>query len=116
MGTQVTLDTDGGVNPNNTNLGEWLSYNINVQRNGDYTFTPRVAVNAAGAAFDIYVDNNKVGTVIQNQATGGLQNWVTGAPVQINLPEGQHSLKLQITASGMNINWFELSFLQGEAE
>ncbi|MED4224121.1 hypothetical protein [Neobacillus cucumis] len=36
--------------------------------------------------------------------------------VQIHLPEGQHSLKLQITASGMNINWFVLSFLQGEAE
>jgi beta-glucosidase-like glycosyl hydrolase len=116
IGAQACLDTDGGVNPTNTNVGEWLSYYIKVQTGGDYTFTPRVAANVANAAFDIYVDNNKVGTVVQDQATGGWQNWVTGAPVQIHLPQGQHTLKLQVTQSGMNINWFELSLLQGDAE
>jgi beta-glucosidase-like glycosyl hydrolase len=116
IGAEATKDTDGGANPTNTNQNEWLSYNINVERSGVYNFYPRVAVNTANAAFNIYVDNELVGTVIQDKATGGWQNWVTGTPVELKLPEGQHTLKLQFTASGMNLNWFEFEFLHGDGQ
>lgn len=116
IGEETCNDSDGGTNPTYTNANEWLSYNINVQRAGVYNFYPRVAVNAANAAFDIYVDNERVGSVVQTKATGGWQNWVTGSPVEISLPEGQHTIKLQFTVSGMNINWFEFEFLHGIAE
>lgn len=116
IGAEVCKDIDGGINPTNTNKNEWLSYNINVQRSGVYNFTPRVSVKSANAAFDIYVDNNLVGKVVQNQVTGGWQNWITDAPVQIHLPEGKHSIKLQFTQTGMNINWFEIGFLHRDTK
>ncbi|MFL0267734.1 glycoside hydrolase family 3 C-terminal domain-containing protein [Candidatus Clostridium radicumherbarum] len=116
IGEETCNDSDGGTNPTYTNTNEWMSFNVNVQRVGVYNFYPRVAVNAANAAFDIYVDDARVGSVVQKTATGGWQNWVTASPVQITLPEGQHTIKLQFTVSGMNINWFEFEFLHGVAE
>lgn len=113
IGAETCKDTNGGTNTTNTNANEWLSYNINVQRGGIYNFYPRISCNAANAAFDIYVDNELAGSFVQKTATGGWQNWVTAAPVEIKLPEGQHTLKIIFTATGMNVNWFEFEFLRG---
>jgi beta-glucosidase-like glycosyl hydrolase len=112
IGAEACQDSDGGTNPTYTNANEWLSYNINVQRGGIYNFYPRLACNTANAAFDIYVDNELAGSVVQKTSTGGWQSWTTASPAQIKLPEGQHTLRLQFTASGMNINWFEFEFVQ----
>lgn len=112
IGAETCEDIGGGINPTYTNKDEWLSYNINVQRSGTYNFYPRVACVAVNAAFDIYVDNELAGSLVQKTSTGGWQSWATASPVQIKLPEGQHTLKLKFTASGMNINWFEFEFVQ----
>jgi len=108
VGAELCQDEDGGINPTNLNANEWMLYKINVVKPGTYKFYPRVSANAVGASFDIYVDDEPVGSFTQTTATGGWQNWINGEPIKIKLPAGQHDLKLVFTKNGMRLNWFEL--------
>ncbi len=108
IGAEACTDTDGGTNPTYTAAGEWLAYRIQVQRGGSYNLYPRIAGQTNNCGFDIYVDDNWVGSFNQPTATGGWQNWVTAAPVAIRLSQGNHSLKLLFTGSSLNINWFQI--------
>jgi len=112
IGAELCNDADGGFNPTYTNAGQWLLYKVNVEKAGIYKFYPRIACNNAGAAFEIYVDDELVGSFIQTTATGGWQNWITGQPVEIQLPSGEHDLKIAITQNGMNVNWFEFQLVE----
>ena len=37
--------------------------------------------------------------------TGAYQNWVTQGPQQINLEAGEHTMRIEWTESGSNLNW-----------
>ena len=39
--------------------------------------------------------------------TGGWQNWVTFEN-NLSLPAGEHSLRLQVSQGGFNLNWFKV--------
>lgn len=106
---QGTGDSDGGLNPAFTNKGEWMSYRINVAKDGSYAFTPRTAGTMANAKFDIYVDGNNLATYTVAKASGDWQKWVTGAPISIPLTQGNHELKIAFDNVALNLNWFELA-------
>ena len=89
------------------NEQEWIEYNLQVERAGDYQVAVRLAA-FGGGSFDIYLDGQKVGTFQNTLNTGDWQSWQTAEPFTLSLPEGQHTLKLVITQSGMNLQW--LSF------
>ena len=90
------------------NTGEWASYNIDVKEDGDYQLKYRLA-SVGGGSFDIYLDNEKIGSFSNTVNTGGWQNFATSAAVSIPLTKGNHSLKFVVTGSGMNLRWFELT-------
>ena len=107
--SQACSDTDGGMNPSYTTNGEWLSYQVDVQKGGTYGFTPRVAGMNNNSGFDIYVDSTKVGSYNMPTKTADWQSWITGNPVEIQLPQGAHTLKVAFTDSSINLNYFDLT-------
>lgn len=107
IGAEGCQDEDGGQNPIYTDGGTWLSYNIDVDRSGWYSFIPRVSVNTDGAGLRVYIDDTEVCGYLKLQSTGGWQNWVTKDPSPLKLTEGTHTLKIVFAQSGMNVNWFE---------
>ena len=111
IGTQACEDVGGGLNPTYTEVGQWLEYDLAVADGGTYKLTSRVSVNAAGAAWSVLIDDGLIQTVTQPSSTGGWQNWYTNAPVEIQIPEGVHTMKILITATGLNFNWFELEYV-----
>jgi hypothetical protein len=103
---ELTKDADGFMDIGYTDIGDWLKYKVSVTENGTYTLTTRYAGTNAGK-FDVYLDDVKKGTVSTTN-TGGWQTWST-ATSSINLTAGEHILKLQVVASGFNLNWINFS-------
>ena len=91
------------------NDGEWVSYNLDVAAAGTYEAAVRVAA-FGGGAFDIYLDGQKVGAFQNTANTGDWQAWQTvDDAFALELPAGRHELRLEITQSGMNLQWLALT-------
>ncbi|MBE0676304.1 MAG: carbohydrate-binding protein, partial [Bacteroidales bacterium] len=70
------------------------------------------ASESAGGGIQLeLIDDNGNPTVLHAvnfPSTGGWQNWTTTS-TSISLQPGQHHLRLQITKSLFNLNWFEFT-------
>lgn len=104
-----TSDEGGGRNLGSLAAGTWVSYSIEVEETGPYLFTPRIASEPGGGAFDILLDGEKIGSYQNRSSTGGWQSWITGDPVELTLSAGKHELTLSFTQSGLNLNWIQLA-------
>ncbi len=104
--SEPTSDVDGFLNIGWTDVNDWAEYKISVEKSGTYSLNLRVSGTGQGA-IQFLVDN-EIKTLVRTTNTGGWQNWknVSGT---IELPEGDHILKMLVKASGFNINWIEIS-------
>ncbi len=105
-GIEDTADPDGG----NQNVGwihtnDYVTYDINVPASGEYMINFRVASKSKPIKFDIYQNENNIGT-IEEAPTGHHQTWTTIA-TNVDLTEGNQTIKLVATGGGWNINWLE---------
>ncbi len=107
---ELTSDVDGLMNIGYTEPGDWLTYKVNLAAAGPYALTCRYAGTSIGK-FDVVVDDQIVGRV-NTTNTGGWQSWKS-VSINIDLPAGEHLLKLDVLTNGFNINW--LQFEQGYA-
>lgn len=94
-------------NVSETNTGDWLEYAINVSKAGTYTLALNSTSQSGNATADIYVDNEKVGS-LTSATTGSWSNYVTQeASNEFELTEGKHTLKIAFTEvnDGTNIDY-----------
>ena len=114
VGVQLenTTDAGGGKNIGYLDVGDYCDYYVNVQNTGAYNVTYRTASESAGGAIQLErIDQAGNSTVIQTvnfPSTGGWQTW-TSTTKSVYLTAGQHHLRLKMTKSQFNINWFEFS-------
>lgn len=107
--TEPTTDVGGGENVGWIDSGDSLTYGINVPVAGTYTIKYRVASLNNGAFFNLQDQSGaNIYDVVQAEATGGWQNWVTVTKT-VNLPAGSQKLVIKSTGAGWNINWFDIS-------
>lgn len=99
-----TSDEDGGKDLGYCDAGAWTQYQINVAKSGTYSLSARSASNAGGGAFDILADGTKIAS-FKAVNTGGWQKWTTLEAQQIKLEAGVHTLRIEFTESGSNLNW-----------
>ena len=99
-----TSDEDGGKDLGYCEAGAWTQYQINVAKSGTYSLSARSASNAGGGAFDILADGTKIAS-FKAINTGGWQKWTTLEAQQIKLEAGVHTLRIEFTESGSNLNW-----------
>ncbi len=98
---------NGGKAIGYTNSGEWLLYTVNVENAQKYYWGAMVSSGTTGAAFRLYVDDVDVTGKINIPQTGN-NSWDTYKLVKgetlVELPAGQHTLKLAIEGSNGNID------------
>lgn len=88
-----------------TNEGEWIKYTVNVLYPEEYIVRSRVASGLENSGFSIYIDNNEImEPVVVPQG----DDWNTYTEIDTKtkaLPEGEHTLKIKINGSFVNIDW-----------
>ena len=99
-----TTDTGGGKNIGYLDINDWATYNINVASTATYSFELRVASENQNGELNVYIDG-QYNQTISIPVTNGWQNWQT-ITKDIDLPAGLHTIKIQVTNPGFNINWF----------
>jgi uncharacterized protein (DUF2141 family) len=107
---QSCTDTNGVYNIGWTSVGEWLEYTVNVATAGTYNIATRVASASAGGTCYIEFNGvNKTGNITV-PVTGGWQNWTT-VYATANLSAGTQIMRFYISASGFNLNYFNITVI-----
>jgi len=115
VGIEETQDTSGDFNVGWTAGGEWLEYDVNLQ-GGTYRVSSRVASDVGGGAFIIAVGELDVPGTQRVNNTGGWQSWVTIQSSPVDLPAGEHKVRLSITSGEFNLNWIRFETTEDEPE
>ena len=97
---QPTTDTGGGFNVGWTRAGEWLKYSVSVTQAGAYDLAFRVASSGAGGKFHLELDGQNISGLLSVPNTGAWQNWTTLTRTGVNLPAGNHVLRLVMDSVG----------------
>ncbi|MCQ2061940.1 MAG: family 43 glycosylhydrolase [Fibrobacter sp.] len=87
--------------------GEWLLYTVNVPADGDYAIKASASTGAESAGFKFQVDGKDVGTEITVPQTG--EDWSVYEEFdggKATLTAGEHVIKLIITGTNVNVDWF----------
>ena len=104
--TQATSDVGGGLNIGFTDVGDYLTYDVEVGYAGIYQIISRIASLNNGASFDV-LNGDTLLCSVYTPATGDYQAWQSFTN-ELVLPEGLVTLKILATGSGWNMNWFRL--------
>ena len=102
-------DASCGFNIGWTNQGEWLEYPISVRDSGEYQARVRVASARNSGALSFDVDGQQVSNRLSIANTGGWQSWRTQTINLGRINAGNHTLRLNIEGSSVNINWIDIA-------
>ncbi len=110
--TEPTTDEGGGQNIGFLDPGDYLDYSVSVADSGTYKVDFRNAseTGTGGARLDLVGEDGglrELGTVAF-EITGGWQTWVTNS-TNVDLPAGDLTLRLTITAAPFNLNYMDFS-------
>ena len=99
-----------------TEAGEWLEYTVDVKTTGDYKLTVNAASGSKTSSILFTVDGNALSDTVkipQTDTTWNVYKLIDGGSVK--LTEGSHIIRLSITGSYVNVDWFKLeSIVNGE--
>ncbi|MBO7740838.1 MAG: glycoside hydrolase family 3 C-terminal domain-containing protein [Clostridia bacterium] len=110
VGMESCQDIGGGYNTTNTYEGQWVTYTVNVEKTGRYTFTFRVASENGTGGIRLSLDGKTVGNFANTLKTGGWQVWGESPhKVTVTLSEGVHQLRFDFTQGGFNYNTFTIT-------
>lgn len=104
-----TVDTQGGTTfITEVANGEWVEYNVDIPRSGEYILTFRYATGLTGIEIEVSTNNaNDDLIVVSMPTTGGPYNAnIAEVPVYLEQEDGK---QLRFTFNGpINVDWFEL--------
>ena len=101
---EASTDPQGfGYNVGWIESQESLRYTVNVEEAGLYDVEFRVASGGDGGQLTAYLDDLSLGTVSVT-GTGGWQAWRSQWLRGVELPAGEHVLRLSVRRGGFNLN------------
>lgn len=100
---------EGGFNLAYIGDNEWLNYEINVKKTGEYKFELRTSSNLHGSVIHLEVDGKDISGPIKLEPSGGWQNWKSTFIEDIKLEKGIYNLKVVIDKGGFNFNYIDIS-------
>ncbi len=108
IGFEDCGDIGGGKNPTNTNQGKVLYYALDVELEGLYRLTPRVAAVTTDGWLSFKVDEGAAVETDHFISTGGWQTYADQPAVEIYLPSGSCELSVMCNGAAYNLNYFTL--------
>jgi hypothetical protein len=110
--TEATTDVGGGKNVGWIDVGDWMTYSVNIPVAGKYSVNFRVAGWTGTGKIELQNAANTKLSGITVPNTGGNQFWTTVAgDATFNLPAGAQTLRIYAAGAPWNLNWFELKLL-----
>jgi O-glycosyl hydrolase len=91
-----------------TSTGEWLEYTIKVENDGEYPISANVASGSTTSNFRLLVDGEAITDEIAVPQTAE-NDWSVYKVIEAGsttLTAGEHVIRLEITGSYVNIDWF----------
>ncbi len=82
---------------------EWLQYTVTVEEAATYDVEFRVASGGSGGRFSVLLGGDVIGSVTVS-GTGGWQAWRSVWLRGVELPAGEHTLRLSVRTGGFNLN------------
>ena len=117
---ESTTDIGGGENIGFLDAGDFLDYRVTVGSGGQYSVAYRVASEGSDGKIQLQrIDENGATIPLHSTnffSTGGWQTWNTSSSSLVKLPAGDHHLRLLVTGSQFNVNWFEFDFITAVEE
>ena len=107
--TEATKDekAQSGQNFGYFDAGASISYVLNVKKTGKYEIGYRIAAPEGTGILEVYLDGKEADSVDIDEITGDYQNWIDFAEkTEIELTEGEHTLKFASGARGYNVSFF----------
>ena len=87
--------------------GEWLEYSVNIKEAGDYTMFASVATSNSTSGFSLSLDGE---TLVENVALSGTSfDEFTKVKANVKLPAGEHILRMTVTGSWFDIDYFNFA-------
>jgi len=117
---ETTTDVGGGQNIGFLDVGDYLDYTVNVNQTGLFEVSYRTASETEGGGVKLQlVDDDGNVTDMQTinfSATGGWQTWTTTNGTVPFFSTGEKKIRVLITESLFNMNWFEFNVLTSTDE
>jgi endoglucanase len=107
--TEMTTDYGGGLNLGFVDIGDWVTYNLDISFSGVYNVIFRHAGYAAD--FDVSIDDAFLQKV-SFAATSDWQVW-DSYNTRLSLTEGQYIMKFNFNRAGTNLNWMQFTWANG---
>ena len=86
-----------------------LEYSVNVKEAGDYTMFASVATSNSTSGFSLSLDGK---TLVENVALSGTSfDEFTKVKANVTLPAGEHILRMTVTGSWFDIDYFNFAKL-----
>jgi hypothetical protein len=96
-GVDIRVNPQGGWNVGWDQTGEWLKYNVNVAKTAVYNASVRIATALNGGQIRLWLDDKTDLTGVVNiPNTAGWNNWTNVKLGDLTLPEGDHTIKVEI--------------------
>ena len=87
--------------------GEWLEYSVNVKEAGDYTMFASVATSNSTSGFSLSLDGEEL---VENVALSGTSfDEFVKVKANVTLPAGEHILRMTVTGSWFDIDYFNFA-------
>jgi len=113
--TAVDVGTaaESGYNVGYLAAGEWLEYTVEIETGGTYLVVLNAASGAdSGGDVRLEIDRSEIAT--QNVwPTGGWDSWEEIRVGTVDLPAGEHVLRLVVESAGWNLDWIEFEAQDG---
>jgi hypothetical protein len=101
-------DEGGGWDVGWIQPGEWLRYSIVVRRKGRFRAELRIASLSREGRIIVELDGKPLGKPIKAADTGDWQLWSTVKGDVVEFPEGEHTLRVRVEKSAVNLNWIDI--------
>lgn len=93
----IKLDPEGGYAINSFNEGEWLKYNVNISKSGTYDLDFIANNSNENTKIKLSLnDGTDLTGDIKIPVTDGDINWEKVSIPDLDLPQGKHSLKIEV--------------------
>ena len=87
--------------------GEWLEYSVNIKEAGDYTMFASVATSNSTSGFSLSLDGKEL---VEKVALSGTSfDEFTKVKANVTLPAGEHILRMTVTGSWFDIDYFNFA-------
>ncbi|EKN71558.1 glycoside hydrolase family protein [Neobacillus bataviensis LMG 21833] len=111
----IRVNPEGGYNVGWNQAGEWLKYNVDIEKEDKYQVAIRIATDLEGNQIRLWLDDTVDLTgIIDVPKTGGWDNWESVIKENVFLPAGKHTIKAEMVKGEFDFRSIDFTLDKGE--